>query len=78
MITSEVEQRVVNSEPDYPACFKCIEYGRIVIFTSLNEGTVIKQGSSRSHIGYHTHEWSDCTDVDTWEPFFGKVTITSK
>ena len=81
-VTSKVEL----SEPPYityPALFKSIRNGQVVLFTGMVTGTLLSQGGNGTGfypLGYHDTNWKECIDKDTWErlPIGTTITLTQE
>lgn len=72
IIVQSTENKTENSI-SYP-CLGIFANEQIVLFTSISEGTLIKQGEFTSlPIGTHTKDWAQ-----DWELYDGTVTLANE
>jgi len=72
IIVQSTEHKTENNI-SYP-CLGIFPNEQIVLFTSISEGTLIKQGQFTSlPIGTHTKDW-----MRDWEPYVGTVTLANE
>jgi hypothetical protein len=72
IIAQSTEHKSQN-EISYP-CLGIFPNEQIVLFTSISEGTLIKQGQFTSlPIGTHTKDWAH-----DWKPYVGTVTLANE
>lgn len=74
---SEIIPENKEKEPCFPALYR--EKGRniILLFFSRKVSTIVHLGEDASfQIGYQSKTW-DCFDSNVWEPYYGKVVLTS-
>lgn len=64
-----------KEEIQYPVARRSRKHGQIVLFSSSEEGVVIKPDADQQYdFGYNSCEWWYCNDYDKWEPV--DITIT--
>lgn len=72
IIAQSTEHKLEN-EISYP-CLGIFSNGQIVLFTSISEGTLIKQGQLTTlPIGTYTKTWNR-----DWVPYVGTVTLSNE
>lgn len=60
----------VEKEETFPLLRKSKLSGNVVMFISMNEGIIIKQGikpHANNDLGYFSDNWCNYTCLDTWE-----------
>lgn len=76
-VVSNVEEKVVKVGVDYPILKRFVEgsVDFVVLFTSLDEGTVVQlTHADDRQLGEHDTEW----DESCFIPFNGKVTLENE
>jgi hypothetical protein len=67
MKTTVVDSGKAQSQK-FPALFKCISDGTVVLASAEGEGTVLVVGNKADlNIGWHSRYWSDFKDSQVWE-----------
>lgn len=51
--------------------------GRIVLFTSPKEGTLLSQPSGGHYSSCKIGEYDDCWNIDIFTPFTGSITLSN-
>ena len=60
----------------FPALYKDVDSSLVVLFTSIEVGTVVNAGLDYE-VGHYDDEWEDCTDTGIWELFTGSITLSN-
>lgn len=54
-------------EPTFPALYRSVLDGSVVLFTDDETGTVVASGASKDEIGFYCRYWLSCTSQNHWE-----------
>jgi hypothetical protein len=59
--------KTTPKEPTFPALYRDVSDGSVVLFTDDETGTVVYSGSSKDEIGFYCRYWMSCTFPRYWE-----------
>jgi hypothetical protein len=68
----EINENKLQGEVKYPCLMKGEQSGVIVLFSSLNEGTVLNL-TEDYELGHHSENWM----MDNFAPFSSSITLSN-
>jgi hypothetical protein len=76
---SELEETPLHLAPMFPALYKAVRCGGVVLFSDKTSGVVVKQ-SRHQTLGAFSTDYIDCTNTNTWQrlPVGSQITLTQE